>query len=145
MHNKKVVVIGAGGIVGQHMMVNKPEWADAIFTRRKGYLEWSQLNVGEDDIEAWLDANSPDVIINLAGQNVVDAVEQNPDESIYVNVKLPLTLATWVSNNNKKLIQVRVSLAEKMLIIILTLNHILSHGMASRKPLLKSLLFHMIM
>jgi dTDP-4-dehydrorhamnose reductase len=88
------------------MMVNKPEWADAIFTRRKGYLEWSQLNVGEDDIEAWLDANSPDVIINLAGQNVVDAVEQNPDESIYVNVKLPLTLATWVSNNNKKLIQV---------------------------------------
>jgi dTDP-4-dehydrorhamnose reductase len=106
MHNKKVVVIGAGGIVGQHMMVNKPEWADAIFTRRKGYLEWSQLNVGEDDIEAWLDANSPDVIINLAGQNVVDAVEQNPDESIYVNVKLPLTLATWVSNNNKKLIQV---------------------------------------
>jgi dTDP-4-dehydrorhamnose reductase len=106
MHNKKVVVIGAGGIVGQHMMVNKPEWADAIFTRRKGYLEWSQLNVGEDDIEAWLDANSPDVIINLAGQNVVDAVEQNPDESIYVNVKLPLTLATWVSSNNKKLIQV---------------------------------------
>jgi dTDP-4-dehydrorhamnose reductase len=106
MHNKKVVVIGAGGIVGQHMMVNKPEWADAIFTRRKGYLEWSQLNVSEDDIEAWLDANSPDVIINLAGQNVVDAVEQNPDESIYVNVKLPLTLATWVSNNNKKLIQV---------------------------------------
>lgn len=106
MHNKKVVVIGAGGIVGQHMMVNKPEWADAIFTRRKGYLEWSQLNVGEDDIEAWLDANSPDVIINLAGQNVVDAVEQNPDESIYVNVKLPITLATWVSNNNKKLIQV---------------------------------------
>ena len=106
MHNKKVVVIGAGGIVGQHMMVNKPEWADAIFTRRKGYLEWSQLNVGEDDIEAWLDANSPDVIINLAGQNVVDAVEQNPDESIYVNVQLPLTLATWVSNNNKKLIQV---------------------------------------
>ena len=106
MHNKKVVVIGAGGIVGQHMMVNKPEWADAIFTRREGYLEWSQLNVGEDDIEAWLDANSPDVIINLAGQNVVDAVEQNPDESIHVNVKLPLTLATWVSNNNKKLIQV---------------------------------------
>jgi dTDP-4-dehydrorhamnose reductase len=106
MHNKKVVVIGAGGIVGQHMMVNKPEWADAIFTRRKGYLEWSQLNVGEDDIEAWLDANTPDVIINLAGQNVVDAVEQNPDESIYVNVKLPLTLATWVSNNDKKLIQV---------------------------------------
>ena len=106
MHNKKVVVIGAGGIVGQHMMVNKPEWADAIFTRREGYLEWSQLNVGEDDIEAWLDANSPDVIINLAGQNVVDAVEQNPDESINVNVKLPLTLATWVSDNNKKLIQV---------------------------------------
>ena len=106
MHNKKVVVIGAGGIVGQHMMVNKPEWADATFTRREGYLEWSQLNVGEDDIEAWLDANSPDVIINLAGQNVVDAVEQNPDESIHVNVKLPLTLATWVSDNNKKLIQV---------------------------------------
>ena len=106
MHNKKVVVIGAGGIVGQHMMVNKPEWADATFTRREGYLEWSQLNVGEDDIEAWLDANSPDVIINLAGQNVVDAVEQNPDESINVNVKLPLTLATWVSDNNKKLIQV---------------------------------------
>lgn len=73
MYNKKVVVIGAGGIVGQHMMVNKPEWADATFTRRECYLEWSQLNVGEDDIEAWLDANSPDVIINLAGQNVVDA------------------------------------------------------------------------
>lgn len=106
MQNKKVVVIGAGGIIGQHMMVNKPEWADAIFTRRKGDGVWSQLNVGEDNIQAWLNANSPDVIINLAGQNIVDAVEENPDESIHVNVNLPVILATWVSDNNKRLIQV---------------------------------------
>lgn len=106
MQTKKVAVIGAGGIIGQHMMVNKPEWADAIFTRRKGDEVWSQLNVGEDDIEAWLNSNSPDVIVNLAGQNMVDAVEENPHESIHVNVNLPVTLATWVSDNNKRLIQV---------------------------------------
>jgi dTDP-4-dehydrorhamnose reductase len=103
MNNKKVAIIGAGGIIGQHMMVNKPEWADAIFTRRKGDGDWTQLNVGEDDIEAWLNANCPDVIINLAGQNVVDAVEEDPESSVQVNVNLPLTLARWVNDNKKYL------------------------------------------
>ncbi len=106
MNNKKVAVIGAGGIIGQHMLINKPEWADAIFTRRKGDGDWSQLNVGEDDIEAWLDLNCPDVIVNLAGQNIVDVVEKSPDESVQVNVNLPLILSTWVNQNNKHLIQV---------------------------------------
>jgi dTDP-4-dehydrorhamnose reductase len=106
MIKKKVVVIGAGGIVGQHMMINKPDWADAVFTRRVGKDGWVQLNVGEDDVAAWLDKIKPDVIINLAGQNIVDAVEENPDNYIGVNVDLPLLLARWINKNNRHLIQV---------------------------------------
>ena len=106
MNKKKVVVIGAGGIIGQHMMVNKPNWADAQFTRRIGGDQWTQLNVGSDDIISWLDKNKPDVIVNLAGQNIVDSVEENPEEYIHINVELPIILAKWAYRNNKYLIQV---------------------------------------
>lgn len=106
MDNKRVVIIGAGGIVGQHMMVNKPDWADAQFTRRNSEDKWVQLNVGSDDIISWLDKNNPDVIVNLAGQNIVDEVEENPEEYVHINVELPITLAKWVYKNNKYLIQV---------------------------------------
>lgn len=106
MSHKKVVIIGAGGIVGQHMLVNKPDWADALFTRRVQDETWTQLNVGSDDITSWLDNNNPDVIVNLAGQNTVDTVEEDPDEYINVNIDLPILLAKWVNKNNKHLIQV---------------------------------------
>lgn len=106
MSEKRVVVLGAGGIVGQHMMVNKPVWADSIFTRTIKEGDWTKLNFGVDDVEEWLDYINPDVIINLAGQNVVDVVEENPDAYDYVNVGLPIILARWIHKNKKYLIQV---------------------------------------
>jgi dTDP-4-dehydrorhamnose reductase len=105
MSNKKVVVIGASGIVGQHMMLTQPSDIDVVYTRRTGGGDWIQLNVGVDDVNSWLDEVNPDVIVNLAGQNIVDVVEGDPNESVQVNVNLPLILARWSDNNNKFFIQ----------------------------------------
>ena len=64
MSNKKVVVIGAGGIIGQHMMLSQPDNMDVVYTRRTGDGDWVQLNVGVDDVNSWLDRLNPDVIVN---------------------------------------------------------------------------------
>lgn len=103
---KTIAVIGAGGIVGQHMMVNQPHFIDAIYTRKNGPKPWTSLHVGNEDVHQWLNFIRPDVIVNLAGQNVVDLVEQDPEQHIHVNVELPVMLAKWCNENNKSLIQV---------------------------------------
>lgn len=105
MINKKVIVIGAGGIVGQHMMSSQPKNIDAIYTRRTGDSVWEQFNTDVDDVNSWLDKHNPDVIVNLAGQNVVDLVEQNPDASAAINIDLPMMLCKWTEKNNKYFIQ----------------------------------------
>ena len=105
MSNKKVVVIGAGGIIGQHMMLTQPDNMDVVYTRRTGDGDWVQLNVGVDNVSSWLDKLNPDVIVNLAGQNIVDLVEQDPDASSLINIDLPIELGQWADKNNKYLIQ----------------------------------------
>jgi dTDP-4-dehydrorhamnose reductase/SAM-dependent methyltransferase len=104
----KVVVIGAGGVIGQHMMISVPEGVDPLFTRRTGDgLLYIGLELCED--EDWietLDEANPDVIVNLAGESNVDTVEKRPEDFYQVNVMGPARLRAWCDDHGKHLIHV---------------------------------------
>jgi dTDP-4-dehydrorhamnose reductase len=106
----KVLVVGAGGIIGQHMMEREPALkSPPIYTRRT--LDnplFDSLDITADEwvVNKQLDEWDPDVIINLAGENRVDVVEADPDAHYKVNVRGPLGLAWWCKRRGKKMIQV---------------------------------------
>lgn len=105
MSNIKVLVLGAGGIVGQHMTLCQPKNIDAVYTRKKQNDFWYGFDYDFDNIFEHLNIINPDVIINLAGENRVDVVESNPSACYGVNVKLVEDLCKWVTINNSYLIQ----------------------------------------
>lgn len=115
----KVFVFGASGIIGQHMLLNKPTGVIPYFFRgsKADYSIGSStdphgpflsFNTGSDSVITPLVAERPDVIVNLAGENRVDVVEQNPELSRYVNVLFPASLANLSTHKlvNARLIQV---------------------------------------
>jgi dTDP-4-dehydrorhamnose reductase len=103
---KKAVVLGASGVVGQHMIKRKPSGIDAVFTRRVSDQLYEKFDAKKDSIAEFLDHHNPDVVINLVGQNNVDAVEKNHEEYICENVELPLLISRWTQKNSRHFIQV---------------------------------------
>lgn len=105
--NVKVLVLGAGGVIGQHMMVSEPEGVEAVYTRRVGDgVLYQGFDFTKDSTGELLDEHNPDVIVNLAGEGSVDAVEKAQAESYVVNVVLPSKLAEWCRQTGKHFIQV---------------------------------------
>jgi dTDP-4-dehydrorhamnose reductase len=101
----KILILGAGGIVGQHMYTNKPIGIDAIFARRVSEDFWYGIDYNNGDLINHLNLINPDVIINLAGENRVDIVESNPEQCFNINVNMVKDLCDWVASNGKYLIQ----------------------------------------
>ena len=102
----KVLVIGAGGIVGQHMMVNQPVGVEATFVRRtyrEGFYPFALESI--TGVSTLLDLFEPDVVLNLAGENRVDVVEATPDAYERTNVLIPRLLAKHCQNNGIRFIQ----------------------------------------
>ncbi|HZW26324.1 MAG TPA: sugar nucleotide-binding protein [Gallionella sp.] len=100
MKKQTVLILGAGGIIGQHLLITCPDWVEGIFTRRSsGTAPWTRFDAEKDDVDSFLDSLRPDVIINLAGENRVDMVESEPDKYHKVNVRLPEILAAWSARN----------------------------------------------
>lgn len=101
----KVLVIGAGGIVGQHMIFSKPDDVDAVFTRTVADGTYEEFNyLGE--VTGLLDLYDPDIVLNLAGQNNVDEVEKNPNTYYGINVKMPSKFARSCRDRDVKFVQV---------------------------------------
>lgn len=103
----KVVVIGAGGIIGQHLHVSVPEGIEATFTRRTE----SHLYRGFDLCRAQepgdlLDEVMPDVVVNLAGESRPDIVEQDHGKYWSLNCGVVGALGQWCDTYNKTLIHV---------------------------------------
>lgn len=102
----KVLVLGAGGIVGQEMIFCKPDGIEAIYTTRQGlppiYTAWDM----QDGVVPFLELHNPEVIVNLAGENRVDVVEKNPRAYEKINVELPIMLSKWCRSSNCRLIHV---------------------------------------
>lgn len=103
----RVVVTGAGGVIGQHMMITCPPQIDALYCRTQEALGFRGVNL-EDTAATlqFLETSQPDVIINLAGENRVDTVEAAPHRYEQLNVLVPDMLAEWCDMNDKHIIQV---------------------------------------
>jgi len=108
VHNKKVVVFGAGGIIGQHMIINQPNNLDAIYTRRsrESFEVWIDFDINRQNVNHFLDRFNPNVIVNLAGENTVDKVELDPNKYYDSNVTLPVNICKWAANNKADVVQV---------------------------------------
>ena len=103
----KVAILGAAGVIGQHMRLCVPKGVEPVWVRQKSDL----LHVGLDltdkaALDKFLDETNPDAIVNLAGENRPDVVEQNPELFEDVNIRLPKNLATWCFENKKRFVQV---------------------------------------
>lgn len=103
----KVLVLGASGIIGQHLRLCVPEEIRPIWHRRTA----DRLHVGcdlTDDAarEAFLAEHRPDVIVNLAGESRPDVVEREPDAFEFINCDLPDHLAEWCVANASHLVHV---------------------------------------
>lgn len=105
----KVIVIGAGGIVGQEMIRHIPENVQAVFTRTESDETYAAFNVLHNDIFTFLDSINPDVIVNLSGVNNVDLVENATgpelDDITFLNEEAPVIIAKWANENNSFFIQ----------------------------------------
>lgn len=97
----KILILGAGGIVGQHLRFQQPPGLTVVYSRRESdplHIGFLIREVPSDDlmsIETWLSALGPDIIINLAGENSPDLVEKDPTATSFLNAVLPLRLAKW--------------------------------------------------
>lgn len=100
---KTIVVLGATGIIGQHMMTDVPPTVDPIFvSRRPGPLTVAH-DLGDNSCLPWLhnflNLHKPWAVVNLAGENEVDKVEWEPAKYDFLNSSLPKILATWCGMN----------------------------------------------
>lgn len=104
----KVMVIGAGGVIGQHMIITVPVFdLETVFTRLHGGSPlYRAMDLCGDYWETWLEKEMPDVVVNLAGCNDVDAVEANPQHAYDINVTGVRRLVDWCNHRNKYLIHV---------------------------------------
>jgi dTDP-4-dehydrorhamnose reductase/SAM-dependent methyltransferase len=103
----KIIVIGASGIIGQHMMVSVPAGVDAVFTSRTASPLHQALDLNDwPAVEAFLDAHRPNAIVNLAGENRPDVVERLSRMYSPVNVDAVERMAGWCDRNGVHLVQV---------------------------------------
>jgi dTDP-4-dehydrorhamnose reductase len=103
----RVLICGAGGIVGQHMLLSKPGSVGALFCRRTASQLYQAVDLTDDIVtEGMLKRFLPHVIVNLAGQNDVDAVERSPDAVREINVEVPERLAGWCDRNGAHYVHV---------------------------------------
>ena len=95
----KVLILGASGIVGQHMRLCVPDCVEPVWVR----CEADPITYGIDTSD-W--QGHVDCIVNLLGDSNVDSVERNPDAACYANRIFPQEQSLWARNNGAKFIQV---------------------------------------
>jgi dTDP-4-dehydrorhamnose reductase/SAM-dependent methyltransferase len=96
------------------MMIDQPVDVEAVFTRVHGGYGQDLLyqafdltkSIYMDDRFELLDYFKPEVVVNLAGENRVDVVEDNPYEAYPVNVTGVKRLVDWCNTNDAHLIHV---------------------------------------
>lgn len=97
----KVIIFGASGIIGQTMRTCIPHDVEPVWVRRNADL--LHVGVDIDDMDAamaFVKAEQPQTIINLAGENDTDKVELDPERYRRVNVDFPDRLAQFCKRAN---------------------------------------------
>jgi dTDP-4-dehydrorhamnose reductase len=90
----KVLILGAGGVIGQHLSECVPDGVIPTFTRlgvSPGYFSVDLTDQGA--MEALLTQERPAVVVNLAGESNTDTVERSPEAYERINVRVPYALA----------------------------------------------------
>lgn len=102
-----VVVLGASGVIGQHMMLSKPDVVNAIYQSRANVFPFSECDLSDfRSVEEFLEDCRPNSIVNLAGESRPDVVEHSPHETKWINEQFPERLAEWCEKNDVRLVQV---------------------------------------
>jgi dTDP-4-dehydrorhamnose reductase len=103
----RVLILGATGIIGQHMRASCPAGVSPIYTSRGGQsCAFAMDATDQDALEYWLWLYKPSVVVNLAGESNTDKVERNPAAYERVNVGVPAALARLSDILRFRLIQV---------------------------------------
>jgi dTDP-4-dehydrorhamnose reductase len=107
MGDMKIVVFGAGGIIGQTMRLVQPTGHEIIYYRRHADFVHRGLDLTDwRAAEIALNFERPDVIVNLAGENRPDVVEQHPGEYKTINVQTPSRLGWWCDAHSAQYIHI---------------------------------------
>ena len=109
MRPAKVLILGASGVIGQHLrrwQVSGP----TVLYHSRSELPWGpSIAVDFTDapqLRGHLDMLGPDVIVNLLGENRPDVVEANSKQYEFINVDAPLTMKNWCEQHSAWLIHI---------------------------------------
>lgn len=103
----KVLVLGASGVIGQHLMISTPQKIEALYYRREQDELFYGLDVTDSDsVSRLLTTELPNCVINLAGENRVDVVESQPERFWNVNVLSAINIAQACASLGTYLIHV---------------------------------------
>ena len=101
----RVLILGASGIVGQHMRLCVPPGVTPTWVRRtEDPITRGVDLLADGQPEELLAEVDPDVVVNLAGESNVDTVESDPEKYECINIALPYVLARWCQARGKKLV-----------------------------------------
>lgn len=94
--SKKVILFGATGKVGRKLLskLSRHDFSTLEFNSKQ--FDFCRI----ESIETILDIHSPDVIINAAAFNGLEACAYNPARAITVNAAIPTALAQWCDKHN---------------------------------------------
>ena len=107
--NKKIVVLGANGLLGHELLNNSftSDW-DVIGHFGRSKETNADLSILSQTV-SYLDIIKPEVIINLVALTNVDYCESNPNESYLINVKVVENIVSWMKQQQHKVHLVHIS------------------------------------
>lgn len=103
----KVLILGASGIIGQHMRLCVPDSVTAMFCNRQGDLLHEPVDLADTaGIRDRIGSYGPQVVVNLAGENNPDTVEHDPAATRKVNVLAAQEVAAFCAASKARHIYV---------------------------------------
>lgn len=102
----KIMVLGAGGIIGSHMRISQPSGVEAVYTRRVADDRNVRFDSARDYAFDFLSAHNPDAVVNLAGESRPDVVERDPQRWGDINIHVPAIAAFWCQDKSRHMVQV---------------------------------------
>lgn len=109
VQNKKIVVLGANGLLGHELLYNSfPKDWKVIGHFGRSRESNANLSILIETI-TYLNNINPDVIVNLAALTNVDYCERNPNESYLINVKIVENIVSWINQQQCKVHLIHIS------------------------------------
>lgn len=108
----KILVLGASGVIGQHMMLCKPKDVQARYYRRHlqqqngNYLFYAADWNTPGSLTAVLESFDPDIVINMAGNGNVDEVEKASEKFAGIHFIVPDAICRWCTVQNRRYVHV---------------------------------------